>query len=204
MTSQELTPTNLTFYSFRHSQGDPSLQASILRFIENRTGITSSFETDGPTLESYYRFLGGHATRRGLSDDVIARRHARVFTPNQLEKKVKLALEGVAIQYADTPIPSLGDLTSALNLVEHNRFREITDSIAGPALTRAVQRLEAGQHSFIDYYGRQHRSTGFDALDTMYADVWKHFSGPDFTDYADMHKQSALNAACAINEAIAV
>jgi hypothetical protein len=187
MATRELTPTELTFHSFRHSQGSIHLQMRMLHAAKDASGIEPSFETDSATVERYLKFL---SNRRGSTNNSSIRHTDTIFNPDTVSSNIN----SVGSSYhAFAPSIETEPIGEEIAQLETKRYRALLSGLldSNVAMERAQQRERCGQTSFLFYFGRDARSTGFDVFNQMYAEAWQVASdatqGPKVVSLFEQH-----------------
>jgi uncharacterized protein with HEPN domain len=180
MSIRELTPEELTFQSFRHSQGNGDLQSQMLQYVGSTHNVRPSFELDSQAIDRYLGFICARNSKA----------HARFqWDPELIMDEFERASDG----YRTEPVPSLADLSKSLLEVETDRFKALLSFDSHPSrLTRALHRVESGQHSFLFHFGRDGMTTGFEAFNSMYSEVWSFVAEniPELQDLMESHSDS--------------
>lgn len=179
MTTKELTPVELTFHSFRHSQSSFNLQALILHSVEVTTGVVPSFATDESIVNRYANFLNNKGSVRH-AESVLDR---QTICDNIAE--VETAYQAFDRAVIEKPI---GAFIAEFEIKRYMRL--LNDRLDKTATARAEQRLRSGQNSFLFYFGRDARNTGFDAFNRMYRQAWNLATdtSSEYADLFDRHK----------------
>ena len=177
----KLTPDSLTFESYRHSQGGNIPQLAIFRYMWLKYGVRPNLEPDEVAVRKYVKYLnGGIAT--GSNTHILPPRpdnpHADVLESFDLiqhyrsdgEARVieRLCLEGVTRRLLEL----LADIEVKILGLNEQWTSETVPGLVGTRPERQAARVRSGRASFLHYHGRDKRSTGYDAFDEMYGDLW--------------------------------
>lgn len=181
MAGSKISPDELSFESFRHSQGLIRAQILIFDYVENVTkseteeGVRPNLNPDKDTIRKYARFINGPANQRHIHIDSGI-----------------LAAEGAfeAIREADAKQKNVGtqkQIARALGaeligkelilLGRSGKWRQNDTPVLTPRQIRLNQRISNGRASFLQYYGRDSNPTGYQVFDDMYSEVWASLIG---------------------------
>jgi hypothetical protein len=181
MSRKELTPADLTFHSFRHSQGRVDSQLLIFRYFDLKFGLQPDLHPNSEEVAKYVRYLGGTGTKTHLQ--------YQSGSKHPPDRAVFEAVKGLRDYRNSKPYRSLPSLpinetvgnltsrtwvqeTSILN-VEQPWSRNDNGKQMGHS-ARVEARVKSGKSSFLYYYGRDGHSTGINEFDELYSDMWTH------------------------------
>lgn len=187
-----LTPERLTYYGFKHSQGAYYNQLGVFRHVLLTTGIEPNLD---PSVEEQLRYV------RYLSKDTGA--HINPVDPTDttgIEEVVRTEFERVKSErekygqdWEISKRATSRKLAGSL-LRSECRILDLQTPWANykdgknpeKRARRLAQRVRDGQVSFLHYYGRDGHRAGAEALDRMYADVWKVIAKPHTQELAQL------------------
>ncbi|MBC7582102.1 hypothetical protein H7097_04545 [Aeromicrobium sp.] len=177
--SKVLTPAELTFQSFQHSQGVVSAQALMFRYFKIEHGISADLHPSEREVERYLRYLGG-AVNTGRHIDTVSGQ------TNRLNEAIGTIFKSIRDSDYARPAKPI-ELSSTELLVCMGRellSREARiidpdnpwlDSGSKPTYGRServVQRVKSGKASFLHHHGRDGVPTTHPAFDIMYQTMW--------------------------------
>jgi hypothetical protein len=178
--SRPLTPESLTFESFRHSQGNVSLQYFIFGYVEGMTGMRPNLTPSAEENVRYGRFLLGAAPEGHVKVDevgaVIEASFKQLRAGMQMRTEIDPSDPGFIIRGISTRMISK-EQKLLTHLIQFVHETEITDDIQAAKVQRngyrMRQRVLSGKTSYLYHYGRDANPTGYETLDRMYADTWE-------------------------------
>lgn len=175
--ARQITPAELTFHSFRHSQGDPGAQNYVLHYVSLLAGVEPSFELGDATLNKYLGLVHrpdsvGHVTIGETKEDAAEEILLTFRDTNKRFRDEKAELEEKS---PDTQTTSrlLASLLVSNEIYYLGTTGFELDENGDADRTRQAQRVKEGRSSFLYYFGRDKHTTGFTELNRMYEDIWK-------------------------------
>jgi hypothetical protein len=189
MNKQALDNAEMTFQSFRHSQGNTAAQVMIFRYMGLRYGLEPVLQPNGRDLKRYYSFIAGAVRSKGAS-------HIDPHDPPESGKSRDEILsafkllqgEDVAVWKAKASkltLPQVIDkLTfqvsqSELSMLQQNDGVWSFSELHHGQIRRRAARISQGRASFLFFHGRDGNSTGFKEYDNLYEHMWGTFSDWD-------------------------
>jgi hypothetical protein len=205
--AKEITPVELTYHGFRHSQGRPNVQSYIFHYVSLLGGVEPSFELADDTLNTYLSRVFqpkslGHAkigNTRGEAIDGVTDALAAVES-EYIGVKPTLAETCPDLQTTSRFLAA--DLMSNETYYLQRKGFE-ADEHGNDDRTRHTQRVRGGRSSFLYYFGRDKHTTGFTELNRMYEDIWnsielvqppKQVTKEAYSTTIDTHTQAVRNA----------
>lgn len=189
------------YESFKHSQGDATIQAELLTILEQRHGIAPDFMLDPGVMERYRRFLDSSRASDSQSHVAMTSRDGKI------RSAVRYAYGSykgfLATNQSLTPERRLGQLTVAVAKLETSRFDENLwysrrRQIRTDRLRRLQARLKDGKLSFLSFYGGagggQPHTTGYAELDELYGDMAAFYDRNSSDETIVSHREQLASA----------
>lgn len=205
--SKELTPSEFTFHSFRHSQGTLWPQLYIFRYFDLKFGIRPDLHPSALDRQRYLKFIGGTSTKTHIQYDeqwadtadgkiISAFKNLRAFknAPKTKRHLNLFSAETIALGLAG----SLAQRELTI-LGTDQQWPSKTGKLNREGQARLQQRLATGQASFVHYHGRDGHSTGIEQFDTMYSDMWTEITA--VAGYSPDYRSLLEDLDCAVFDA---
>lgn len=183
MKSRAITPRDLTFESFRHSQGAFSAQVGILGYAYLAEGVEPLLELSPDEINRYYKYINDPNSKRHIND--LDEQDALDNVINATFRNLKYSIENDKSfeHYLQTSDFAYGIgrllLETEMRILGEQDTRK--DEISGVGITkreaRLAQRVANGRASFLHFYGRDGNPTGYSVFDKMYAEIWNEMNG---------------------------
>lgn len=198
----KMTPSELLFQSFRHSQGSISPQLHIFRYMDIAHGISVDLHPTGQELERYVAYARG-ATRNtknhlDLADDenklggivigsikAIRRVHGSSYGTKVRRRGLEDTITYLASDLLQTEMRILG---------KNRPWSSYRNNEPRDRPVRLKTRVEAGKSSYIYLHGRDGQTTGREEFDAMYAALWQETEKPRFDVMRRDHALAVIDA----------
>jgi hypothetical protein len=178
---RQLTPSELTFQSFRHSQGDAGAQMRLFRIADIDYGIEPDLHPSEEDSARYIGYLTGAADRQLHLD--ITQGSEPIPAPEAATDAFE-KLRGYMDEDLGRDLASasrLAIITEFADSILHQEIRILdqlrpwlahTDDLPHGRDKRTPARVQSGKSSYMYLYGRDGQSTGFAELDAIYRESW--------------------------------
>lgn len=198
----KLTPQELLFQSFRHSQGNGGSQLRIFRYMELAHDVIPDLHPTASDLDRFIRYARGtgHAKKSHVDltvkPDKVTGMVIGSIKALRSTARTKYG-ENIRRQGLDSTVHKLAASIVNIEMGILGSDQPWTSYDNGQPYDRPERlkaRVENGQGSYLYYYGRDGHTTGRQEFDDMYADVWAEVEKPEFAERRAWHAAAVVDA----------